>query len=293
VLSGHDDDSVRAPDWVEPRPYPDLGANGVLLTGRPNGQLTRQFASGEKRHLFVNTQLGSDVTDLEFLRDFGTHVWGLDVVGSVDDRGVRYCENLQTLSLNTDSSTVVDWSTFRHLRSLFAYGSRLGKRGFDVLSLKDLYLYSPKMPDLRPLATQPLKHLALSPAKSLRTLDGLEDLSLTSLMLAYTRPDLDLSNLASQASLETLHLEQVTVRHLEWVPMMPRLTKLVLWNTRSMPTLAPLRDHPSLETLLAAGRLRLPKSDAEVVASMPKLRVASVAGLTLPSHLAEEASDSY
>ncbi len=101
-----------------------------------------------------------------------------------------------------DVQGVLDWTALPDLQKLLAYGDRFGKRGSAGLNLNELHLYSPQMPQLRRLVDLPLRHLALSPARSLRALDGLADLRLTSLMLAYLRRDLLVSEaLSSQSSL--------------------------------------------------------------------------------------------
>ena len=275
------------PKWVKPRRYPDLRDDGVLLEGRPDKALVAQFVRYGKRRLFINYALGSDIADLDFLADFGSHLEGLDVIhGAIDDAGLRHCNNLLDLSLNTRRSGVLDWQPLSRLGRLFAYGGRFGKGGFDPLRLDDLYLYAPKMRDLRPLAEQPLQHLALAPAQSLRSLAGLETLALTSLMLARTHRDLDLTALASQTELEHLKLDKVTVESLDWLAAMPRLRTLTLGDVGPLPTLAPLRGHANLETLHIYGMDRPPAAEADMVAALPNLRTARVVGMDLPSRLA-------
>lgn len=274
------------PTWVKPRRYPDLGDDGVLLDGQPDNTLVEQFVRRGKRRLFINYAWGSDVADLDFLADFGSHLVALDVIhGAIDDAGIRHCTNLRDLSLNTRRSGVLDWHPLSQLRRLFTYGGRFGKCGFDPLRLHDLYLYAPKMRDLLPLNDQPLQHLALAPAPSLRSLDGLEAHSLTSLMLARTHRDLDLTALSSQTELEHLKLDNVTLTSLDWLAGMPRLRTLTLGDVGPLPTLAPLRGHARLERLFIHGKNRPPATEADIVAALPSLQTARVVGLDLPARL--------
>lgn len=274
------------PNWVEPRRYPDLRDDGVMLEGQPDKALTEQFVRYRKRRLFINYALGSGVADLDFLADFGSQLEALHVIhGAIDDTGIRHCTNLRDLSLNTRRSGVVDWPRLSSLKRLFTYGGRFGKGGFDALRLHDLYLYAPKMRDLLPLTQQPLQHLALAPASSLRTLKGLEAHSLTSLMLARTHRDLDLAALSSQTELQHLRLKNVAVESLDWLAGMPRLRTLTLGDVGPLLTLAPLRGHPRLERLLIHGKNRPPAAEAEIVAALPNLHSARVVGMDLPRRL--------
>ena len=116
------------PKWVKPRRYPDLRDDGVLLEGRPDKALVAQFVRYGKRRLFINYALGSDIADLDFLADFGSHLEGLDVIhGAIDDAGLRHCNNLLDLSLNTRRSGVLDWQPLSRLGRLFAYGGALAR----------------------------------------------------------------------------------------------------------------------------------------------------------------------
>lgn len=271
------------PAWtgVDVRPYPDLGTAGLLLQGAPSRRLVQQFTSGRRSRLFINGELGSRVRDLSFLREITEHLVALDVVSTLeDDSDVLHCSRLRSLELNTSCSGVLDWTLLPDLQKLFAYGNRVERRGFTGLALQDLYLYAPRMADLRRLANLPLRHLALSPARSLRTLHGIRDLRLTSLMLTYLRQDVLVTEpLRSQPSLRHIVLQNVRVPDLEWVTETPLLESIILRNTGPLATLKPLSGHPSLRRLVLTGSSRPPTTQSDIFRSLPALQEAHVPGM--------------
>lgn len=267
------------PRWLRLGEYPWLDSTSVLLVGEPTRVLVEEFTSGRRTRLIINTALGSVVPDLSFLGEIGTHVLELEVTGGLrDDSGVKHCSRLRSLDLNTAGRGVLPWKVLPELRELSVDGRRLGRRSFAHLDLWVLNIYAPQLHDLTAISNQPLRHLVLNMARSLRSLNGLEGATdLRTLHLAYLKPSVALTPLASLGNLEHLDIAKTKFTSLEWISGLRTLRSLAIEDAGPLDDLSPLASLPLLEKIDIRGTRVAPSQEA-ILSALPAIRDVQIRG---------------
>lgn len=188
----------------------------------------------------------------------GTDIWSLAVDGPVSLVALQGAERLTRLIVlrpEADSQPV-DWSQLPGLRAFD--GSNPRGSGFDRLHLEDLSLWDFEGRDLAGLPFGPaLRSCRLSPARRLRSLEGVEAATgLTELTLGYA-PTTDYSPLSRLPQLAELTLAACPgVTDLSWIAQLTTMQRLTLENCKNVSGFLPIAEHRTLGTVALTGSTR-------------------------------------
>jgi serine/threonine protein kinase len=170
-------------------------------------------------------------------------------------------------ALTLDATAVTDLSPLEGMKLVKLDVSRTAVNSLEPLvgmPLVELNLYGTRLTDIGSLQGLPLRSLNLGFSKVTR-LDHLEGLPLTHLDLRRT----DVADIRPLAGmrLQSLNLSVTRVESIEPIAALP-LTELSLYNCSRLTSLAPLANHPTLESLTIPDHL----DNIDVLKTLPKLK---------------------
>lgn len=223
------------------------------LSGAWDGDADRAWREAGKPHVIWH---GSVADRLDWVAATDISSLAVDApVPLVDLQGTERLRRLIAFRPEADSEPV-DWTELPGLRAFD--GCNPQGSGFDQMPLEDLSLWDFEGRDLAGLPFGPaLRTCRLSPARRLRSLDGIEAASgLTELTLGYV-PATDYSPIGRLSQLQELTLAACPgVTDLRWVRQMTALRRLTLENCKNVSGFQPIAVHRTLEMAAITGSTR-------------------------------------
>jgi internalin A len=225
--------------------------------------------------LVVNTELGFNGTNLDFLESVGDNLAGLEVSGSfADDSGVAACRNLIELNLNTDCTNRLEWNSFTALEDVFCYSSRIDDTFGKVDSLRRVSVYGADSSVLDTLAQLNLLELTLRSARIQEAPSLSKWPALKSLDVGYAPKMVDFSGLERvDNSLNRLTLNACSkLGTLDFVRRHAELEYLDFSDCRKVASLQSLQSLSQLKELYFYGNTEILDGDLSPLAGLPQLK---------------------
>ncbi|XVV00869.1 hypothetical protein ACQPW3_26030 [Actinosynnema sp. CA-248983] len=232
--------------------FHDAGCNGIVVTG-------------ERRDL----RFLLDVPGLESVR----------IMGAVKDlSAVAELDGLRALHVDVLTRVPVDLGNLQQLEALFI-GWHPKLAGLAQLrALRTLTIFGWGAPDFRALADMPeLRFLRVEMKRRHGAASaGLAGARAATRLWLYDGRLTDVEELAEFTAVTEIALRSTKIDSLEFVTAMPSLTNLELDNAGEVESIAPLRNHPSLEFVAIVGSTRVADGDLSVLFEMPKLKAVGI-----------------
>jgi Leucine-rich repeat (LRR) protein len=246
----------------------------IVAKGRPDAKLVRRIARAERPQLVVNSALGFEGEDLDFLQEVGPHLVSLEVSGSFSsDVGIENCVNLEELNLNTDCRRKIDWKALPALRHLFVYSERMNSTFGALGHLLSAHVYGAGDAEIRSFAElHSLQKLTLSSCKASSLPEELAGDRLTALAVRRA-PRLDnFSTISRFVNLESLTIVQCSrLAEIDFVASLGRLRSLNISENGKIRSLQPMVSCKDLETLYFYGSTTVEDGDLSVLDQLPHL----------------------
>ncbi|CAL9471507.1 hypothetical protein SUDANB95_02829 [Actinosynnema sp. ALI-1.44] len=216
--------------------------------------------------------------DVRFLRD----VPGLEsvrIMGAIKDlSAVAELDGLQALHVDVLTRAPVDLGNLRQLEALFI-GWHPELAGLAQLrALRTLTIFGWGAPDFRAFADMPeLRFLRVEMKRRHAAASaGLVGARAATRMWFYDGRLTDVEELAEFTAVTEIAFRGTKIDSVGFVTAMPLLAHLELDSAGEVESIAPLRDHPSLEFVAIAGSTRVADGDLSVLFEMPKLRAVGI-----------------
>lgn len=262
---------------MESDPNRFLEPNGTLIIaqGEPDERLLASIRRAPRPQLVINRELGFVGLSLEFLREAGERLVGLEVVGSFeDDSAVTACTNLLELNLNTSSTRPLDWASLGRLRHLFVYGNRLNPPLGALRTLETLHVHNAEEHDLPIISQlQSLTSLTFTDSKLPTVPDPRVWPNLESLIIGRAPKMKDFTNLSRATGLQLLTIEEC--RHLtslDFVRGLRELRELNFSDSGSIDSIGPICELHNLERLYFYGNTNVRDGDLTCLGRLPRLQ---------------------
>jgi Leucine-rich repeat (LRR) protein len=224
--------------------------------------------------LVVNTALGFEGDNLDFLREVGPRLVSLEVIGSFSsDVAIENCVNLEELNLNTDCRHKLDWQTLPVLRYLFVYSERINPTFETLGHLLSAHVYGAGDAELCLIAElRNLQKLTLSSCKASSLPEELEGDGLAALAIRRGTRMGNFSAISRFVNLESLTIVQCSrLTEIDFVTSLRRLRSLNISENGKIRSLQPIMNCRDLETLYFYGSTTVEDGDLSVLAQLPHL----------------------